>query len=194
MKLLFFTWANLLLNLAFAQSADVQFEFQSRFGKKNDLWDIYINGVYLQSSSSPDSKYILKFNSDNQQYTFDSLPYGNYTLVHWLNNHQYSSDPFDISVSFYSRVDTVPYCQNKINDGICPKCKLKDKALVISPYTILDEWFYKKSDERRHYRKLQRQGYQIHDNTVIWVKSKILNDQFRDPCNRWMCIRDMVIF
>jgi len=187
-KTLFFLYC--LTNLVAFGQGNLSGRIVDLYGENN------VHSIYLKPSHTDTIK-LIQMSDSLGQFRFENVKNGKYTVI--------VNYAFSVAYHFEHTIDgnhndelvlEVPICKIINKNGICPKCHNKDMVYRIAPNGFFDIWFKKKSDERRYYRKVNRQGYDLTDEEngeIIWIKD-LDNKIFTDVCDHWFCIRDKTIF
>lgn len=90
-------------------------------------------------------------------------------------------------------------CKIDFSDGLCPKCQRKDKVLKKENNVFISRSFTSERAAIRSGRKTNRRGYETYTNedgeeVVYDIKIKDQEANYENPCNRWFCVRDKLVF
>jgi hypothetical protein len=128
----------------------------------------------------------------------DSIEYGIYKIEIDGFPLEKTIDSFKIDKKEVELKINYPDCKNPNVDGICPKCNKKDKVIKFNLGQIHDVFFATPKDSLKFHRKRNAArnalGYEISDGELIWIKDEKERKKMNDPCKKWFCKRNKIIF
>jgi hypothetical protein len=146
----------------------------------------------IESATQTDSNghYRLKcLKQENYQVKLNC--YGYFDTIHLLKTHLKDS-----IVDFGIRK-----CREKNLLGICQKCGTNEYvASNRHGFYIYDRFFNSKFQEKRHYRRVKRQGYELdkfsEKKVVVWIYrvSKETTYKPGERCSSWFCTKHLIAF
>lgn len=174
--------------MSFGQKAIINGKIENQFNDYEYPYDIL--AISLTDST------FYEWNADSTgKFYATNINYGKYILniQHTIRDNFFTDTVF-VNEPIIEIKIVSPDCLSVNKKGICELCKSSEFVVKLNTDLIFDVWFKSKKAEKKYYKELDKKGYQIESNRLIWVKDSILNSKFKDPCNHWFCTKHMKIF
>lgn len=157
-----------------------------------------------------DIKILLLDSTQNKIDSCKSDSLGNYQFTN-INKGSYCLKVLDTIPKMVINIDvigndtlnfnflTYKPCKTNNMEGDCPRCKRKDKVLITENGLVILNHFISERAAKKDWKRIQRKGYESYfrNDSIEVVYNVFIKDQkdnFENPCYRWFCIRDKIIF
>jgi hypothetical protein len=157
--------------------------------------------VELFNSIEPNKALKTRHSSDDGNFQFDSISFGEYSLLvtrpDIIGGNKVVKILINSIDTFIFDIALKPPCIGNKSNGICIVCNSNNKVITTSPGSILSLNFANEQDAEKYYKKMRRKGYETmktEQETLIQMYIESESDKFWDPCNNWFCKKCKVVF